>query len=1036
MDEHIRRQALDPHQSFIVEAPAGSGKTELLVQRFLSLLASNVRYPEEILAITFTRKAAHEMRSRIISALENTQNLQSTTIELAKKVLERDKKENWQLLANPNRLRIQTIDALCMRFTQQMPIISGMGGESHLSNNAEEIYKKCVKDVLATLDEKTPWQCALIDIFNHFDNQYASIESVFVDMLKKRDQWLPYIMANNDKSQFEEHLQNIKHEAQLRVDKFLPKDIAQLLVPIMEYTGHDLTTLLLTLDGSYRKQVDKRIGFPADAKNFHKKNMLEILKLLQDHEELRLALINLREAPPERYTQESWEFLQALLTVLPIMAAQLWVNFQQKGQVDFIEVSTRALQALGENENPTDLALVLDYQLQHILVDEFQDTSITQFRLLEKMTYTWQMHDGHTLFLVGDPMQSIYRFRQANVGLFLKAKQHGIGDIKLTPLQLCMNFRSLPILIDFINSVMPNIMPKSPHIALGAIPFTACIAAKKHQPQGLFTTLLAENAHVEAQLLITELQNVKKMHPSWKIAILVRARSHLHEILPLLKINKIAYHAVEIEPLISQSEVNDLLALTRALLDFNDKVAWLALFRSPLCGVELSVLEVLATVDTQRTLWDIINDPQVLALLSVESRTRITRLFTALKPTIDARDRMPLARWVESAWIALGGAFYTNKNMDAFYHLLNFLENEYKKINLHILNEHLVKLYSDQTDTDDNPVQVMTMHKAKGLEFDAVFLPGLARRPANNTPPVLRYIEQTLDSGTHWLLAPIHAKTAEHDPIYQYLGRVEKYQQEYETQRLLYVALTRAKQQLYLFAALDPERPVPPSQSLFGLLAKDILPASPVISSIPCSANSEEMYDNKNMRIPLHWQLPQPWQNWFNEQPSVPTENIVDKTLFEPEQMMRKHVGTLLHRLLKIIAEKNSIKFEPERLRIQLLELGVHLSQIKNALTLIDQALKNILADTRGLWILQSHPEAVCEYALHTHLKNKYKRIVIDRMFVYENERWIIDYKTGSETDDHSAQLQAYAQVMQKIDPRPIRLALYYPLTTTWQELL
>lgn len=93
-----------------------------------------------------------------------------------------------------------------------------------------------------------------------------------------------------------------------------------------------------------------------------------------------------------------------------------------KNEVDFTTISQQALSALGDAENPTDLALYLDNTLHHILVDEFQDTSITQFELLTKLVHGWQQGDGKTLFIVGDPMQSIYRFRQAEVGLFLRLK--------------------------------------------------------------------------------------------------------------------------------------------------------------------------------------------------------------------------------------------------------------------------------------------------------------------------------------------------------------------------------------------------------------------------------------------------------------------------------------------------------------------------------------------------------------------------------------------------------------------------------------
>ena len=131
-DQEARSRALDPSTSFIVQAPAGSGKTGLLTQRFLVLLAS-VDAPEEIVAITFTRKAASEMRQRILQALERAgsdqppeRDHERRTWKLARHALVRDKALGWQLLDNPARLRIQTIDSLCTALARQMPI-----GASH-----------------------------------------------------------------------------------------------------------------------------------------------------------------------------------------------------------------------------------------------------------------------------------------------------------------------------------------------------------------------------------------------------------------------------------------------------------------------------------------------------------------------------------------------------------------------------------------------------------------------------------------------------------------------------------------------------------------------------------------------------------------------------------------------------------------------------------------------------------------------------------------------------------------------------------------
>jgi ATP-dependent helicase/nuclease subunit A len=109
--------------------------------------------------------------------------------------------------------------------------------------------------------------------------------------------------------------------------------------------------------------------------------------------------------------------------------ASLWLAFQEGGEVDFIEIAARASLALGDDEAPTDLAQALDYRISHLLVDEFQDTSPVQVELLEQLTRGWLPDDGRTLFVVGDPMQSIYRFRKADVGLFLRVRQRGIGGI-------------------------------------------------------------------------------------------------------------------------------------------------------------------------------------------------------------------------------------------------------------------------------------------------------------------------------------------------------------------------------------------------------------------------------------------------------------------------------------------------------------------------------------------------------------------------------------------------------------------------------
>src|SRR5262249_21348287 len=141
------------------------------------------------------------------------------------------------------------------------------------------------------------------------------------------------------------------------------------------------------------------------------------------------ALLALRDSPPATYEPEQWEVLDSILQLLKLAAADLRVHFAERGIADFTAVLQGAVRALGEGDAPTNLLLSLDRKINHILVDEFQDASVSQWDLLERLTAGWEPGDGRTLFVVGDPMQSIYRFREAQVALFLKARREGLPSV-------------------------------------------------------------------------------------------------------------------------------------------------------------------------------------------------------------------------------------------------------------------------------------------------------------------------------------------------------------------------------------------------------------------------------------------------------------------------------------------------------------------------------------------------------------------------------------------------------------------------------
>ncbi len=173
-DDAPRARAIEPTQSCIVQAPAGSGKTTLLVNRYLRLL-SGAQHPEQLLAITFTRKAAAEMRLRVLDALHTPNS------EDAEKVLALDRSLGWQLLANPNRLKIQTIDSFAMALTRQLPLASGFDRDAQLMEDASDFYQRAAHRLFASLysDPDLGWALAkfLSAIGDAIEHQLGSPKS-------------------------------------------------------------------------------------------------------------------------------------------------------------------------------------------------------------------------------------------------------------------------------------------------------------------------------------------------------------------------------------------------------------------------------------------------------------------------------------------------------------------------------------------------------------------------------------------------------------------------------------------------------------------------------------------------------------------------------------------------------------------------------------------------------------------------------------------------------------------------------------------
>lgn len=1152
-DAEERRRALDPACSFIVQAPAGSGKTGLLIQRYLRLLAC-VDEPEEVVAITFTRKAAAEMRERVVTALEQVNArkpdapdrqspFEQLTDTLARDVLQRDQSLHWRILDNPARLRIQTIDSLCAVLTRQMPVLSTFGSQPETTDDASGIYLQAARATLALLNGCDAIADDLEQLLDHLDNDTGRLTGLLVDMLARRDHWLRHVHGGTEREALEASLDNLRRNTVVQTVRLVPTALQDELLALACYAAANLIAeqrtdeivlcdgldalpddvaqwcgiadLLLTGKDEWRRKVDRRQGFPTgnsaaekETAKAWKARFSDLRAKLADNDALREALQAVRQLPPPAYSDEQWQILAVIARLLPCAVAELQLVFQSMRQVDFSEVSQRAVQALGEPDNPTDLALALDYKIRHVLIDEFQDTSISQFQLIEKLIGGWELNDGRTLFAVGDPMQSIYRFREAEVGLFLQARRFGIGHIELQPVTLSSNFRSQRGIVDWVNDAFGAIMPPVEDIAMGAVAYTPSFAVHEaHDGRAVTLHPLFENNRAQEAIQVVEvIVQTQRRIPSGSIAILVRNRSHLSEIVQLLKTSQIGFRAVDIDPLDKKPIIQDLLMLTRALLNIADRIAWVSVLRAPWCGLTLADLQVLTSmreatepnhcVVKPATVWSQIRDESHWSGVSADGITRLRRLQQVFAQCIPNRNRETLRSTVEAAWLALGGPAYSQNGVDDNVIFANALEDV--AIFLDYLEQHdtagtiadwqlfedgLARLYASADRHTDDRLQIMTIHKSKGLEFDTVLIPGLGYSPKSRTRGLLQWAElprnrdvvDACQAGmekpreTDLFLAPIHETGTDTDRMDQWLSTLEQNKENLESARLLYVAATRAKKCLHLFghvSVTEKDTGERSCQPRSGSLLSRLWPVVRQIYSealsrcetqdvrIPKVDGTYHTFDQSVLRLTTDWQLPAApaavaWK------PAMSEILVQDQIEYSWAGEMARHIGTVVHRTLQQIAQDGLDGWDVQRIdamqtsfRQGLLQSGlvVDAATLVRAVERIRFALINTLSDERGRWILRTHKHARSELRLTRQVDGNIKNYVIDRTFCDEaDRRWIIDYKTSGhegaglaefldrEVERYKNQLNSYANIMRQSDDRQIFLGLYFPLLSGWR---
>lgn len=777
-----QREAIDSWKQGDVSIVAGpgSGKTTVLVEHFRWLVEHRGVSPHNIVAITFTEKAANNMHERLVR--------EAPTRELREKF---------------ERAQISTIDAFCNRLLREHALEVGLDPEFRILDPSEQEVetRRVVGEVLNEVFEADPE--ATYEFLGAFagSNRYADefqishVHDQFYLLYLAVRAWdaKPFVQEAEQAVAYRDLLTLLQSEAEKRNSKHL-SNWAQSAPPLAaEVTAEHLEWL---------NTVEQNIEFMTTlgrGKSLPKTTGTELIKIAQSvrlsatHGNARRWTVRVVERIEETYS--AWKRANAAL------------DFP-----DLVEKTVRFLESQPE----------LRSQFHHILIDEYQDTNTSQAKLA-KLLRGDPKDPSRVLYAVGDINQSIYGFRHADPEVF-RGYRRQVEAAKGHVVELRANFRSRPEILRAVGTILgdaggiePHTLTAGKEFAPKDIPSVEILIARSLVEEDPAAHERREMVHLAARIF--ELHETLRVgNPPrpvrWSdFAVLLRTHDQVSRFAATLREERAPYQLSAGRGFFQAPEVRDLVQFLRILRNPRDEIGLAAVLRSPLVG--LSDESLLRMKLKARNLAEALqNPPPIDPEDSQKLESFRHRFHYSRRVREDQHADLVLTRVIAEsgyeAWLLKQpGGLQQAANVQKLLSILRAFPRG-RDLPFAALIERLEKMQEVGTpeteasvpDSAEDAIHLMTMHAAKGLEFPVVFLPSINRGLRFDTDPLLYSIEDGI--GVSWL----NAATGESfsDAAHRAIREKRKEQERNESDRLFYVAMTRAEEHLVLSASLKTSR--------------------------------------------------------------------------------------------------------------------------------------------------------------------------------------------------------------------------------------